>query len=95
MLSAVKIQAITERTDREWPADHPLRAQSAVVSNADIVKAEFLICSVAGSERLPPAEGDHDEVCACSAPFCGRELVRRASSPRHLKPICAPCWEAV
>jgi len=85
-----KIQGISHRTDAEWPADHPLRRVSRVMSNEEITaRAEFLVCSLRGESRLPPAPDDADVECSCA---CGAALVKRRSADPKLKPICAPCW---
>ena len=84
-----KLTVITERTDREWPADHPLRQVSSVIMDARIPRAHFLICSYDWEERIPPAPGDEDVECECSR--CPAKLVRRASAP-DLPPICRGCW---
>lgn len=89
----MKFHAITTRTDQEWPRDHPLRRVSSIIADDRIERAEFLICSDAGDERLPPADGDRDEPCECSQ--CGAPLVRRASSPSQLQPICCTCWDKI
>ena len=89
-VKAKLIHAITERTDREWAPDHGLRQVSIVLPDAELDRAEFLICSYVGGERLPPADGDSDVVRACSA--CDISVVARASAPAHLKPLCQRCW---
>jgi len=88
----MKIHAITERTDQEWPDDHPLRKISSVIADDRIDRAEFLICSYAGEDRLPAASDDHDEPCSCTQ--CKADLIRRASGP-SLPPICRKCWDAI
>lgn len=88
-MSRAKVHAITARTDREWPADHPLRQISIPLTPGLFARAEFLICSLATDERLPAAADDHDVPCECSS--CGAALLRRASAP-PLKPICMTCW---
>ncbi|HLH92037.1 MAG TPA: hypothetical protein VKX28_26695 [Xanthobacteraceae bacterium] len=88
-MSRPKINAITERTAREWPADHPLREVSVPLTPALFARAEFLICSNADEDRLPPAADDYDVPCECTR--CGAALLRRASAPK-LKPICMTCW---
>lgn len=89
----MKFHAITERTDSEWPADHPLRKVSSIIAPDAIGRAEFLCCSDAGDERLPPAVGDYDVAVVCSR--CPAPLVKRASAPAGLKPICSRCWSKI
>lgn len=92
----IKIDVITPRTDAEWPPDHPLRQGKTVLTNEQIAKlppgSRFLVCSIKGSERLPPADGDYDVDATCK---CGAPLVHRASAPKGLTPICHVCWEAI
>jgi hypothetical protein len=34
----MKLNAITERTDAEWPADHPLRKAASVIADDAIAR---------------------------------------------------------
>lgn len=87
------IQVITPRTDAEWPADHPLRKVARVVASVVSDRADFLICTIVGEDRTPPAEGDHDVSGSCFR--CGMGIVWRASAPSVPKRICWRCWEAL
>jgi hypothetical protein len=88
------IHAISERTDREWPRDHPLRAQTIVLGDEALSAAQgFLICSKLGEPRLPPADGDRDVTKRCIC--CIASIVHRASAAPHLVPICAQCWTLI
>lgn len=84
------INAITTRTDAEWPADHPLRQVSRLLTNAAAEAADYLVCSNAGEERLPPAPDDHDVFATCCK--CSTAVVHRASAPKGPAPICVRCW---
>ncbi len=74
----MKLTVITERTDTEWPIDHPLREVTSVIADADLPRAEFLICSESGEARLSPIGDDHDVEGRCR---CGRD--------HHLPRLCA------
>lgn len=87
------ILAITERTNAEWPADHPLRARVVVLTDDELLRAGVLVCSIEGEERLPPAADDHDIPGRCDRCRCG--IVYRASAPRFPKRVCGPCWIAI
>lgn len=89
----MKLHTIAERTDREWPADHPLRKVSRVISDEGVGRAEFLVCTLVGEERLPPAVNDHDMLDACTK--CGTGIVHRASASARPKPICWKCWTKI
>jgi hypothetical protein len=81
--------AITPRTDAEWPPDHPLRRISSVITNQAAAVADVLVCSLVGEPRLPPAADDHDVVASCIE--CHKLIVHRASAPK-LPPCCWFCW---
>lgn len=88
------INAITPRTDAEWPQDHPLRAVSRVMTPHEVSKLRaYLVCSIVGEPRLPPAPDDEDVTTECS--LCPREIVHRKSAPKKLNPICWRCWEGI
>lgn len=88
-----KLNIISEKTNREWPADHPLRKVSVIIPDQHLNIAEFLVCTNAGEERLPPVPPDYDVFCMCCE--CGADLVCRHSAPKHPKPICFACWEKI
>jgi hypothetical protein len=89
-----KIQTITQRTDSEWPKDHALRKYvDTILPDDKLHTATYLVCNYYGSERLPLSEGFIDEFCNCIK--CNAELVRRTDAPKHLKPICFPCWNSL
>jgi hypothetical protein len=87
------INAITARTDAEWPADHPLRQVARVLTNAQAENADYLICSNAGTERLPPPPDDYEVFTTCCN--CSTAIVHRASAPKGPAPICLGCWEKI
>lgn len=90
----MKIQAITDRTDAEWPADHPLRSHALTATPELLAQAKYLICDRADNpDHRPPPDDDFDVPCQCSK--CGYGLLRRASAPRGLEPICTRCWAAM
>jgi hypothetical protein len=82
------LRVISERTNKEWPSNHPLRKAVHFVLN-DEKRAEFLICAEAGSERITPADDDKDLFIDCG---CGKHLVYRDSAAKHLTKICFECW---
>lgn len=83
------ILAMTDRTDVDWPADHPLRRIATVISQKMAEEVgEFVICTIEGEARLPPAAGDHDVTAVCAE--CGVQIVHRASAP-NLKKVCWKC----
>jgi hypothetical protein len=85
------VLAISERTNREWPRNHPLREKALVMSDMALSECQgFLICSPVGEPRLPPAIGDRDVEKSCTR--CPIRIVHRASAPPHLIPVCRPCW---
>ncbi len=87
------VNAITARTDAEWPQDHPMRRHVTVLTNEQVAKiGDFLVCSLAGEERIPPPADDADVAATCR---CGAALVHRASAPGNLVPICPSCWEKI
>lgn len=96
-----KVEAITPRTDSEWPEDHPLRRRVQVADgNANPtlevdgarVPAQYIICSFKGAVRIGAAKDDHDVDAVCG---CGAALRKRASAAAHLTPICMTCWAAM
>lgn len=85
------ILAISARTNAEWPADHPLRKVTRVLTpdQADNLSG-YLICSFVGEPRQPLAPDDHDITGACCR--CGQQIVYRASAPKHFERLCLVCW---
>lgn len=81
-------RAITEHTDKHWPADHPLRKGAAVVPD-DITDPGVIICSNVGNKRIPPPAGVVDVECTCK---CGQKMFKRNNAPPHLVPICYECY---
>lgn len=85
------LQVITPRTDAEWEPDHPLRQRAKLVSNSAAARADYLVCTIVGEERDPPAPDDADVEDKCCD--CGVGVMRRASAPAGPKPICWKCWK--
>jgi hypothetical protein len=87
---ALTLNVITERTDREWPADHPLRKITSVIADDGIARANVLVCTLPGEERLPAPAGDHDVEAHCVE--CGETVIHRASAPAGPMRMCWKCW---
>lgn len=82
---------ITPQTDKEWPADHPLRRIVEVAPPGKMAKAEVLICRRA-SDPLPP---DVDVVTEYPGTCrdCGQAIIRRNPLPNPtVELICVYCW---
>jgi predicted RNA-binding Zn-ribbon protein involved in translation (DUF1610 family) len=83
------IAGITDRTIRDW-GEQPA-GYARIPDDFEYPEGSFLVCSLKGDKRIPPAEDDADvsDVCA----DCGKDIVRRRSAPVHknLRYICAPC----
>lgn len=81
---------ITPQTDREWPADHPLRKATAVAGSEQMKKAHLLICRRASD---PPP----DDIATATefpgwCPDCGEAIIHRALPNPDVKLICIYCW---
>lgn len=81
---------ITPQTDREWPADHPLRRTAKVASPELMARAELLICRRASD---PPPD---DVATAIEFPGtcrdCGEPIIHRALPNVMVELICIFCW---
>lgn len=89
----MKFAAITEKTDRDWPADHPLREISSIIADDAVMsRSEFLLCSDWGDSRLPTLGKDYDVKDTCSK--CGKDVCHLASAPK-LPPLCSACWNEI
>lgn len=89
------IRAISTRTDAEWPADHPARKGAVVLSDrrlADFPQA-FLICTIVGEPRIPPAPDDSDVEGQCNR--CPNRVVHRASASPDLELVCWQCFQKI
>jgi hypothetical protein len=87
--------AITERTDSDWPQDHPLRKHVRQVlpdRGPRPPGVYYLICTMAGDERMPTPEDDRDIHTKCR---CGNAIVHRASADPELIKVCPDCWRAM
>lgn len=89
------IQAITPRTDAEWPKDHPVRQiASRVMTDREAERlGGYLVCTVIGEPRLPPAPDDADIEGECM--LCPRGIIYRRSAPKKLKRVCWRCWQGI
>lgn len=89
----MKFAAVTEKTAKDWPTDHPLRKVTSVIADDAVMsRADCLVCSDWGDPRLPTIGADYDVKDTCAK--CGKDICHLASAPK-LPPICIACFETL
>lgn len=76
---------ITDKSYREFPADHPFR-RLPIMPSVYAHLADVVVCSLKGEPRLKPAKGDADIKGKCHR--CEAQIIYRASAPDLPK----ECW---
>ncbi len=84
---------ITDKTDREWPADHPLRKVTEVMAQDDVdalPAKKLIIVSRIGEQRAPLQPGDEDLEAICGR--CGHAVLIRRPGPHFDEVTCLQCF---